>query len=294
MKSFLITLFFALATAIHAGATGNLKIRAHLDDEAERAVGMANAVTPEYKKAHGVTPELEAMILADGSGGQGTNNYYESFAPITLIDEGTKKQVETNSHDGLVISINPQPRGHTVVTAISSFVAMGGTAVTTSFTVNTTATSKTIICTSRPPWIPSPIRPTGTESVGPPNPSRSPITTITVTLTTRTTTRTSHPIGTVTISHILSSYPVRTTTIHPTPSFVTATIVTSGTPDGPIRTSVLIPTPTEHPSDASAEATTLDPIPKPSSNVPLTGLCPTMIPPTTLVTRARDPTTTIG
>lgn len=67
---------------------------------------MADAVTPEYKKAHGVTPELEAMILADGSGGQGTNNYYESFVPINLIDEGTKKQVETNSHDGYVFSLS--------------------------------------------------------------------------------------------------------------------------------------------------------------------------------------------
>jgi len=63
---------------------------------------MADAVTPEYKKAHGVTPELEAMILADGAGGQGTNSYYESFAPVNP----TKKQVEINSHDEYVSSLS--------------------------------------------------------------------------------------------------------------------------------------------------------------------------------------------
>jgi len=60
---------------------------------------MADAVTPEYKKAHGVTPELEAVILADGSGGQGTNSYYESFAPVNL----TKRQVVIHGNDEYVL-----------------------------------------------------------------------------------------------------------------------------------------------------------------------------------------------
>ncbi|KAG0124088.1 hypothetical protein HOY82DRAFT_673704 [Tuber indicum] len=281
MKFSLVTLFLALATAIHVAATGDSGTRTHPSNEAEHAAGMADAVTAEYKKVHGVTPELEAMILSDGSGGQGTNSYYDGFVPVNVVSEGTGENSRRSNNDGLVIPIEYQDPGDTVVTITSTIVATEIVIITISFTITTTVTSPLSIYTSQEyhPRIPSPIHPTRTAGVRP-APSRCPVVAIAVALPTPTLlivgcpshsptgaitingptlvrpASPEHSIGTTTIvpappEHLgIPEHPIVTSTMHPTPSFATATIIIGGTSEGP------------------AQTPTIDPIsPKPSSSV---------------------------